>query len=300
MDFRQNIKAPIEKELERFTLQYQNVLQCSNPAVDTLLKFLLERKGKFMRPVLVLLTAKCFGEIPDSVYHSAISVELIHQASLIHDDVVDESDKRRGMQSANAAFDNKLAVLLGDYVVSKALTECAATESVEAVRNLSILIGNLSEGEITQLDALNGETLSEDLYFDIITKKTAALFSTCAELSAILCGATPEQAQAFSEFGRVAGLCFQIKDDIFDYQSDASIGKPTGNDLKEGKFTLPAIHAINNSNQDWSSHIHAIRSLSATPEQIAQVNDFAVSNGGIQYAERKNRPLGHYRRNRRI
>lgn len=291
MNYSQNIKAPIEKELEKFTLQYQSVLQCNNPAVDVLLKFLLERKGKFMRPVLVLLTAKCFGEIPDSVYHSAISVELIHQASLIHDDVVDESDKRRGMVSANAAFDNKLAVLLGDFVVSKALLECAATDSVHAVRTLSTLIGNLSEGEITQLDALHGSTLSEELYYEIITKKTAALFSTSAELAALLCGATADQAAAFSEFGRVAGLCFQIKDDIFDYLSDSSIGKPTGNDLKEGKFTLPAIHAINNSNQDWSSHIQAIRSLSATPEQIADVTDFAVSNGGIQYAESKMKEL---------
>lgn len=291
MDYIQNIKAPIERELEKFTLQYQSVLQCSNPAVDVLLKFLLERKGKFMRPILVLLTAKCFGEIPESVYHSAISFELIHQASLIHDDVVDESDKRRGMVSANAAFDNKLAVLLGDFVVSKALIECAATDSVHAVRTLSTLIGNLSEGEITQLDALNGEALSEELYFDIITKKTAALFSTSAELSALLCGATPEQTAAFSDFGRIAGLCFQIRDDIFDYQSDASIGKPTGNDLKEGKFTLPAIYAINNSDKDWSEHIHAIRSLNATPEQIAQVTDFVVSNGGISYAEQKMKEL---------
>lgn len=287
MDYLKNMTSPIEKEFEKFTILYQNVFQSSNPAVDVLLKFLLERKGKFIRPLLVLLTSKCFGEIPENVYSSAISFELVHQASLIHDDVIDESDKRRGKASANAQFDNKIAVLLGDFVVSQALLQCASTESVHAIRSLSKLISNLSEGEITQLDALNNTDLSEELYFDIITKKTAALFSTCAELSAMLSGASEKDIAAFSRFGLLAGLCFQIKDDIFDYQSSSVIGKPTGNDLKEGKFTLPAIYAINNSSKDWSSHIQAIRSLSATQQQITEVTDFAVSNGGIQYAESK-------------
>ena len=287
MDYMNQICMPVEAEFDEFRSRYSSLFSCYNPAVDVLLKFLSRRNGKMMRPLLVLLVSRCYGQVPDSVYHLGAAVELLHQGSLIHDDVVDESEKRRGHRSANAAFDNRLAVLLGDYVVSMALQQITATADVRCVQHLSKLIGTLSEGEINQLNALDFDTLSEDVYFDIISKKTAILFSTCTELSAVLSGASGQEIEGFRQFGHVAGLCFQIMDDILDYHSSDETGKPSGNDMKEGKFTLPAIYALNSSGRDWSAHIKAIRSLSATPEQIKEVTDYTVSNGGIDYAVRK-------------
>ena len=285
------IFKPIEAEFDEFKTKYSSLFSCPNPAVDLMLKFLLQRNGKMMRPVLVLLVAKCFGAIPDKIYHLASAVELVHQGSLIHDDVVDESDIRRGKSSVNATFDNRLAVLFGDFIVSKSLQEVVATQSIRCINDISTLIGTLSAGEITQLDVLKSDTLSEDTYFDIITGKTASLFTACTTLSAILCGATDDQVEAFRIYGNIAGLCFQIMDDILDYHDSKDTGKPSGNDLKEGKFTLPAIYALNHSDRDWSSHIKAIRSLSATPEQIREVTEYSVSNGGIDYAVRKMQEL---------
>ena len=284
MDVIKQICAPIELEFEEFRKRYSSLFSSANPGVDVLLKFLLERKSKLMRPILVLLVAKCYGQVNDSIYHLASAVELLHQGSLIHDDVVDESDKRRGKQSANAVYDNKMAVLLGDYIVSMALRQITATSNVKSVDALSTLIGTLSEGEITQLNALDNTKLSEDLYFDIISKKTAILFSSCTSLSALLNGASDADIEAFRQFGHVAGLCFQIMDDILDYHDSSETGKPSGNDLKEGKFTLPAIYALTHSDRDWSAHIKAIRSLEATPDQIREVTDYSVSNGGIEYS----------------
>ena len=287
MDYIRQICAPIEAEFEEFRGRYSSLFSSANPGVDILLKFLLERKGKLMRPILVLLVAKSYGKVSDSTYHLASAVELLHQGSLIHDDVVDESDKRRGKKSANAVFDNKMAVLLGDYIVSMALRQIAATANIKSVDALSALIGTLSEGEITQLNALDNNTLSEELYFDIISKKTAILFSSCTSLSAILSGASSDEVDAFRQFGHVAGLCFQIMDDILDYHDSSETGKPSGNDLKEGKFTLPAIYSLTHSDRDWSAHIKAIRSLEATPTQIREVTEYSVSNGGIDYALKK-------------
>ena len=284
MDYRKQICAPIEAEFEEFRSRYSSLFSCPNPAVDVLLKFLLRRNGKMMRPILALLVSKCYGVIPDSAYHLAAAVELLHQGSLIHDDVVDESEKRRGRRSANAAFDNRMAVLLGDYVVSMALQQIAASSDLKSVETLSALIGTLSEGEISQLNALNDTSLSEEVYFDIISKKTAVLFSSCTALSAHLSGASSQDVEAFRQFGHIAGLCFQIMDDILDYHDSSETGKPSGNDLKEGKFTLPAIYALTHSNQDWYAHIKAIRALEATSQQIREVTDYSVSNGGIDYA----------------
>ena len=291
MDYMKQILLPIEAEFDEFKSRYSSLFSCPNPAVDLLLKFLLQRNGKMMRPVLVMLVAKCFGQLEESIYHLASAVELVHQGSLIHDDVVDESETRRGKSSANAAFDNRLAVLLGDYIVSKSLQEVVATQNLKCVNAISTLIGTLSEGEITQLDVLNSDLLSEDAYFEIITGKTASLFSACTSLSAILSGASDKQVDAFRTYGNIAGLCFQIMDDILDYHDSKETGKPSGNDLKEGKFTLPAIYALTHSDRDWSAHIKAIRSLSATPDQIHEVTEYTLSNGGIDYAVRKMQEL---------
>lgn len=292
MDNNKQIFLPIESEFNEFKSLYSSLFSSTNPAVDLLLRFLLQRNGKMMRPVLVLLVAKSLcNDIPAGIYHLASAVELVHQGSLIHDDVVDESETRRGKTSANAAFDNRLAVLLGDYIVSKSLQEVVATRNMDCVNAISALIGTLSEGEITQLDVLNSDTLSEDAYFDIITGKTASLFAACTTLSAILCGATPEQVESFRTYGTISGLCFQIMDDILDYHESKETGKPSGNDLKEGKFTLPAIYALNNSSRDWTKHIKAIRNLTATPQQIQEVTEYTLSNGGIDYAIQKMQEL---------
>ena len=291
MEYMKQILLPIEAEFDEFKSRYSSLFSCPNPAVDLLLKFLLQRNGKMMRPVLVMLVAKSFGNLKDSIYHLASAVELVHQGSLIHDDVVDESETRRGKSSANAAFDNRLAVLLGDYIVSKSLQEVVATQNLDCVNAISTLIGTLSEGEITQLDVLNSTSLSEQAYFEIISGKTASLFSACTSLSAILSGASDKQVEAFRTYGNIAGLCFQIMDDILDYHDSKETGKPSGNDLKEGKFTLPAIYALTHSDRDWSAHIKAIRSLSATPDQIREVTEYTLSNGGIDYAVRKMQEL---------
>lgn len=285
------IVLPIESEFSKFRTYYNSLFSSSVSSVDVLLKFLLQRKGKMMRPLLVLLTSKCFDKTPQSVYHLAASVELLHQGSLIHDDVIDESEKRRGKDSANAVFDNRMAVLLGDYIVSMALKEITSTKCVESIDAISSLIGTLSEGEIIQLDALNRPNLSEELYFEIITKKTAYLFAVCSYLSATLSDASVEERENMRKFGEIIGLCFQIKDDIFDYHKSTEIGKPFGNDLREGKFTLPAIYALSNSDRDWSVHISAVRSLQATQQQIEEITDYTIQNGGIEYAEKKMQEL---------
>lgn len=284
---RTDILDPIQEEFDLFEQRYASLFHCSDAAVDILLKFLLRRRGKFVRPILVLLTAKCFGEINEKTYNLASALELMHQGSLIHDDVVDESCERRGHRSVNAAYDNRVAVLLGDFIVSKALQEMSKTDNRSCIDAIFSLIGTLSEGELTQLDTLNHSQLSEDLYFQIITKKTAILFATCTSLAAVLNGASDSEIEAFRTYGLLAGQCFQIKDDILDYMDSSITGKPQGNDLQQGKFTLPAIYALQHSDRDWSGHIKAIRSMEATPQQILEVADFSVSNGGISYAESK-------------
>lgn len=287
MDYFNQMCMPVEAEFSEFRNRYSSLFSCAEPSVDILLKFLLRRNGKMMRPLLVFLVSKCYGNVPESAYHLAAAMELMHQGSLIHDDVVDESDQRRGRRSANAAFDNRVAVLLGDYVVSMALRQITATRDMRSIDTLSNLIGTLSQGEINQLDALNDTQLSEDRYFDIITCKTAIMFSSCTSLSAALSGASEQEIESFRQFGNIAGLCFQIMDDLLDYHDSTETGKPSGNDLKEGKFTLPSIYALNHSDRDWSEHIKAVRSLSATPEQIAEITEYTVSNGGIDYAVKR-------------
>ena len=187
-----------------------------------------------MRPILVLLTAKATGGVNETAIHSAVTLELLHTASLVHDDIVDESDERRGQASVNAVYDNKVAVLVGDYLLSSSLEQAALTGDAHIVARIAQLGKSLSEGEILQLSNIHTETVSEEAYFTIIRQKTAALFATCAELGAIATGATPEVAATARELGEVIGICFQIRDDIFDYYEQAAIGKPTGNDMAEG------------------------------------------------------------------
>lgn len=278
---------PVRSELDLFREHFNSLLKDDDPDVASLLERLRSRSGKMMRPILVLLTGKYFGFPTNRLYNVAAGLELLHTATLIHDDVVDNSMMRRGLSSFNAVFDNKLSVLFGDYILAKALGEMSRSGLIDNIMALSALCSTLSLGEIAQLAVRNDEKLDEDSYFDIISRKTACLFSFAGSLSAATCGADDSKKKAFGHFGHLAGLCFQIRDDIFDYYQSDETGKPSGNDLKEGKFTLPAIYALNSSKIDWSDTIRDIRSCNASDKQIADVTAYSIQSGGIDYAVSK-------------
>ena len=281
----EQIKQPVLAEFEAFKQKFDASLQSSNPLLGEVIRFIKQRKGKMMRPLLALLMAKLHGEIVDSTYYAAISLELLHTASLVHDDVVDESDKRRGQSSVNAIYDNKVSVLVGDYLLATSLTNAALTGDIRLVELVSRLGQNLSEGEIIQLSNTNASDFSEEVYFDVIKKKTAALFATAAEAGAISTRISDEKANNAALFGELIGIAFQIKDDIFDYYTSDVLGKPTGNDMREGKLTLPALYVLNTyQDEQMVSLALKIRSLEASDEEIAHFIDYVKQNGGIDYA----------------
>ena len=285
MERLEQIKSPISAEFEVFKQKFDASLQSSNPLLGEVINFIKQRKGKMMRPILTLLMAKLYGEIEDSTYYAAISLELLHTASLVHDDVVDESDKRRGQSSVNAIYDNKVSVLVGDYLLATSLTNAAMTADVQLVELVSRLGQALSEGEIIQLSNTNASDFSEEVYFDVIKKKTAALFSTAAEAGARSVKSSDEMAKNAALFGELIGIAFQIKDDIFDYYKSDELGKPTGNDMREGKLTLPALYVLNTlKDESMMSLALKIRSLEATSEEISHFIDYVKTNGGIDYA----------------
>lgn len=285
MDKLQQIKLPIQKEFEEFRSLFDSSLQSAHPLLSEVLTYIKQRNGKMMRPILALLIAKLFGEINDSTLHAALSLELLHTASLVHDDVVDESDKRRGQSSVNAIYNNKVSVLVGDYMLATSLKHSALTREITIVDLVACLGQNLSEGEIIQLANINASEFSEEVYYDVIRKKTAALFTASAEAGAISVHASDEMAKNARLFGEMIGIAFQIKDDIFDYYSSNEIGKPTGNDMHEGKLTLPALHVLN-AFGDEEIHRLALRikSLDASDEEIARFIEYIKEKGGIEYA----------------
>ena len=281
----EQIKQPIQAEFEVFKQKFDASLQSSNPLLSEVINFIKQRKGKMMRPMLTLLMAKLCGKIEESTYYAAISLELLHTASLVHDDVVDESDKRRGQASVNALYDNKVSVLVGDFLLATSLTNAALTQNILLVKLVSCLGQKLSEGEIIQLSNTNASDFSEDVYFDVIKKKTAALFSTAAEAGVRSVESCDEMAEKAYQFGELLGIAFQIKDDIFDYNPSDSLGKPSGNDMKEGKLTLPALYVLNTLNDESMKELALkIRALEATQDEIKLFIDYIKQNGGIEYA----------------
>ena len=281
----EQIKQPIQAEFEVFKQKFDASLQSSNPLLGEVINFIKQRRGKMMRPMLTLLMAKLCGKIEESTYYAAISLELLHTASLVHDDVVDESDKRRGQASVNALYDNKVSVLVGDFLLATSLTNAALTDNISLVKLVSCLGQKLSEGEIIQLSNTNASDFSEDVYFDVIKKKTAALFSTAAEAGVRSVESCDETAEKAYRFGELIGIAFQIKDDIFDYNSSDPLGKPSGNDMKEGKLTLPALYVLNAFNEESMKNLALkIRSLEATNEEITLFIDYVKRTGGIEYA----------------
>jgi octaprenyl-diphosphate synthase len=240
--------------------------------------------GKRLRPILVFLSAKLCSSISEATYHAAVTVELLHTATLVHDDVVDESSMRRGQPSANAVFDNRRSVLVGDYILSSALHESLKTENLEVIHIIAELGKTLAEGELNQYALANEIIIDEREYFKVIDKKTASLMRACTQIGAITANAPQPVIEKLGELGQKLGICFQIRDDIFDYYK-TDVGKPTGNDIREGKITLPLIYALNFAPKEISEEMRAIiNRKDYSPENIEKLHQFAKQHGGIQYA----------------
>lgn len=288
MDYLSIIKHPIEAGLADFVSLFNQSLSHEDGLLGSALEHIRKRAGKRMRPILILLMARNFGQITDVTQNAAVGLELLHTASLVHDDVVDESEERRGQASVNATYDNKVAVLVGDYILSTALLCVARTHSEQIVTYLAELGRTLSDGEILQLSNIGRKDISEDVYYDVIKQKTAALFEACAGIGALSSGASEEDVMAAKQFGQNLGIIFQIRDDIFDYYDSKEIGKPTGNDMAEGKLTLPVIHAVNNGgDEDMKRLALKVKDHSVTAEEIASLVDYTKRMGGIEYAEKR-------------
>ena len=288
MDKLSIIRQLVESELAKYKDLFDAALAHDDDFLGQALAYVRSRKGKMMRPLLVILIARELGEVGEKTLRSAVTLELLHTASLVHDDVVDESGERRGQRSVNAVYDNKVAVLVGDYLLSTSLLQATLTDNIKVVELISRLGGTLSEGEVYQLANIRREAITEEAYFHIIHHKTAALFAACAELGAISAGADEVYVARAKRFGELVGLCFQIRDDIFDYYEDAKIGKPTGNDMAEGKLTLPVIYAVCQSGDDEVKRLaKLVKTGEATADDIAKLVELTKHYGGVEYAEKR-------------
>lgn len=282
------IRQPISNELNDFVDLFHESLSHTNGLLNEALTHILNRAGKMMRPILVMLIAKNYGRVSSVTLNGALGLELLHTASLVHDDVVDESMERRGQPSTNALYDNKVSILVGDYIISTALYYVSKTENIEIVRYLADIGRILSNGEIDQLSNISNKNISEEAYFDVIRQKTAALFATCAKVGALSANASKDEIDEAEKFGETLGLIFQIKDDIFDYYESEELGKPTGNDMVEGKLTLPAIHALlSTQDKEMLNLASKVKTCDISSDEIARLVDFTKRNGGIAYAEEK-------------
>jgi len=284
-----HIIKPVEKEMKAFIDLYKESLQGHSADFQSIIDYISETDGKKIRPLLLLLTAKICGDINYNTLNYALVLELLHNATLIHDDVVDDTKERRGKISINAKYDNKTAVLVGDYILSIAIAKAVTTQNMQMLGIVSNLALNLVEGELRQLSISAGAIINEAHYFDIIRKKTAILLSSCTEMGALSAGANQETVKNFRLFGEYLGICFQIKDDLFDYFDQGEIGKPTGNDIREGKVTLPLIYALQHAPDKRQSDdiLQIIKNSDFTAENIHLLIDFAKNNGGTDYAQQK-------------
>ena len=286
MDYLSLIKQPISAEINDFIELFNSSLTHDDGMLGQALEHIRQRAGKRMRPMLILLMAKNFGQITPSTQHAAVGLVLLHTASLVHDDVVDESQERRGQASVNATYDNKVAVLVGDFILSTALLNVAKTGDQRIVEYLAELGRTLSNGEILQLTNIQNQEISEEVYYQVIKQKTAALFEACAAIGALSAGADENLVEEAKRFGQNLGIIFQIRDDIFDYYDSPEIGKPTGNDMAEGKLTLPVIYALNNSPyESMQTLARKVKAGEVNPDEIAVLVEFAKQQGGIEYAE---------------
>ncbi len=289
MDALKKIQKPVRRDLERFNEMFKAALTTSNPLLNIALEHIVKRQGKQMRPLLTLLSARLFANahqaLPDSVLHTAISLELLHTASLVHDDVVDESDMRRGQKSVNSLLSSKSAVLVGDFLLSKSIEHASVVGDIVIPRRVAELGKMLVDGELLQLANVDSESMEESAYYDVIRKKTASLFATCAQLGAMLAGADDGSVELMKRFGMLLGICFQLRDDLFDYDKANNTGKPVGNDMKEGKLTLPVLFAARR-NREVRELALKVRRGTVTEEEIAVLVHLTYDEGGVVYAEK--------------
>lgn len=280
------IKRPITQELDLFETKFREAMKSNVPLLDTIMTYIVKRKGKQVRPMFVFFSAKLFNGINDSTYRAASLVELLHTATLVHDDVVDDSDERRGFFSINALWKNKIAVLVGDYLLSKGLLLSVKNKDYHLLEIVSESVEAMSEGELLQIEKTRNLNLSEEIYYDIIRKKTASLIASCCAIGAASAGANAEQIEQMRLFGEKIGIAFQMKDDLLDY-GDSDIGKPTGIDLKEKKLTLPIIHTINNSDRSTRNFIiNTIKNHNNNKSKVTEVIKYVNEHDGIAYTRK--------------
>ncbi len=288
MDILSEIRKPVEKEFNDFLNLFKKVFNSDDVTLGNVLLHIGNRGGKHMRPLLLILIAKAYGDVNEKTKRAAVGVELLHTASLVHDDVVDESDKRRGQPSVNSLFNNKISVLVGDYLLSSSISSFVDAENWQILRLMTEVCATLSSGEILQIENISNTEVSEETYYEIIYRKTASLFEACAGIGALSVNASEDDIRMAKELGKAIGMTFQIRDDIFDYYDSDAIGKPTGNDMLEGKLTLPVIYAINNSNdEEMTVLVDKVKRGDANKEEIGRLVAFAKENGGIDYAYSK-------------
>ncbi len=283
----QQIRQPVAEELEQFERYFKQALKSRVMLLDRVMQYIVKRKGKQMRPLFVLLSAELCGGVTPATYRGAALVELLHTATLVHDDVVDDSDKRRGFFSINALWKNKLAVLVGDYLLSRGLLMSLEYDDFQLLKIVSNAVKLMSEGELLQMEKARALNVDEPVYYDIIRQKTASLIASCTEVGASSAGADADTQERMRQFGEAVGMAFQIKDDLLDY-GGAQSGKPTGIDLKERKMTLPLIYTLNRCS--WAERrrlIYVVRNQSERPEKAAWVMHVVRERGGLSYSQQK-------------
>lgn len=282
-----NIKAPVATHMDAFESKFKESMKSSVPLLDKITNYIVKRKGKQMRPMFVFLSAQAVGEINESTYRAATLIELLHTATLVHDDVVDDSNERRGFFSLNAIWKNKIAVLIGDFLLSRGLLLSLDNNDFHLLKIVSTAVKEMSEGELLQIEKARRLDISEDIYYEIIRQKTASLVAACCASGAASVTQDEKRIAKMKEFGILTGMAFQIKDDLFDFGSSEEIGKPTGIDIKEKKMTLPLIYGLNNSS--WIEKrkiINIIKNHNTEPVKVKEVIDFVIAKGGIAYAEK--------------
>lgn len=278
------IQKPIAQELKEFEKKFKKSMQSSVPLLDIITQYLYKQKGKQMRPMFVFFSAGLCGEINESTYRGASLVELLHTASLVHDDVVDDANERRGFFSINALWKNKVAVLVGDYLLAKGLSICVEGNELALLKVVSEAVEQMSEGELLQIEKARKLDIQEDVYFEIIRKKTATLIASCCASGATSVDTSAEIIEKMKLFGEKVGIAFQIKDDLFDFGVD-DVGKPVGNDIKERKMTLPLIYALKQcSTKEKRYYLNLVKNHNENAEKVKEVIDFVRSSGGLEYA----------------
>lgn len=279
--------TPIEPEMQLFEVRFRESMKSRVALLDKITHYIIRRKGKQMRPMFLFLTAKMLGEVNDRTYQSASLVELLHTATLVHDDVVDDANERRGFFSVNALWKNKIAVLVGDYMLSRIILNSFENNNTRALQIVARAVREMSEGELLQIEKARRLDITEEVYFEVIRQKTASLIATVCEAAAASVD-REDMAERMHQFGELVGLAFQIKDDIFDYGTPGNIGKPTGNDIRERKITLPLIYALNHSDRDVRRELmNIVRRHNEDRKQVQRAIELVVAAGGIEYAHNR-------------